>query len=93
MKTIYFYHQKLLTDGQASFLGLQRTHSNKLKGEQANRKMGIKYHAPYSTKIQMANKYMRDAYNKQQSNEIPIKWGRGVGGSWMVLTPHEGLGE
>lgn len=58
--------------------------------------MGIKYHEPYSTKIQMANKYMRNAYNKrneQQINEMPIKWGRGVGGSWMVLTPREGLGE
>lgn len=57
-----------MTDGQANFLDLQRAHCNKLKGEQANRKMGKRYdHEPYSANIQMANKYMQDAYNK--SNE------------------------
>ena len=44
----------------------------------------------------MANKYMRDAYNKrneQQNNGTPITWGGGMGESWMVFTPGEGLGE
>ena len=57
--------------------------------------MGKRYdHESYSTKTQMANKYMKGAYNersKQQNNEVLINLEKKK--SWIVLTPGEGMRE
>lgn len=49
-------------------------------------------HESYSTKTQMANRYMKDACNKgneQRNNEVPIDLKKKK--SWIVLTPGEGM--